>query len=101
MEGYDIFNIDYCYRVHSSWNLELEEDLKFREAVQQYEEQLKKVMEENNRQQQVIEEKIRKLQIIKDRFASNDNIQTIFIITLFLNSSFLCCYYGVAATGIL
>ena len=57
MEGYDIFNINYCYQVsriqvHSSWNPELEEDRKFREAVQQYEEQLKKVMEENNRNEE-------------------------------------------------
>lgn len=72
MEGYDIFNIDYCYQVsriqvHSSWNPELEEDRKFKEAVQQYEEQLKKVMEENNRKQQIIEEKISEQRIMKDQ----------------------------------
>mmetsp|Transcript_42082 Transcript_42082/g.87939 ORF Transcript_42082/g.87939 Transcript_42082/m.87939 type:complete len:349 (-) Transcript_42082:218-1264(-) len=75
MEGYDIFNIDYHYRVTYSW--QKEGVRKFKEAVRLYEERMTKVMEEKNRKQQVIEEKLSEQQIIEDKISAKiviDNI---------------------------
>ena len=69
MEGYDIYNIDYHYRIDFSyWTPEFGPDgaRKFEDAFPQFEVRVKKVMEENHSKQQVIEEKIIKQQNMKD-----------------------------------
>ena len=70
MEGYDIFNIDYCYKPNSFYAVK-RKVTKFEERI------MKKVMEDKIRKQQIIEEKISEQQIIEDKISDkkvNDNI---------------------------